>query len=90
MKKANEIVIKKYPSNIEVFAYRDDDNEWEYSGSIMSIMTDSDHIPSAQFIPTIRELWEEAEGCLTLKQCREIKDAICENANARGLSFRFL
>lgn len=77
MKKAQDIEIRDYQANIEVFASRDDDDgTWEGSGRILNIPCSADDIPSASHIPTIRELHADAEGLLTLDQCREIKTAI--------------
>ena len=77
MKKAHQIEIRSYPSNIEVFATRDDyDGTWEGHGRILLISCTSDDFPSISYIPTIQEIWDEAEGYLTKKQCKEVKEAI--------------
>lgn len=84
MKKANSIDIREYNSNIEVFASRDDDEgNWEGSGRILSITCDADNIPSASYVPTIRQLHENAQEYLTLKQCRAIKDRIYRHCQHR-------
>jgi hypothetical protein len=83
MKKANSIDIREYNSNIEVFASRDDDDDnWEGRGRVLSITCDADTIPSASYVPTIHDLHSDADGYITLDQCREIKERIynhCEH-----------
>ena len=80
MKKAQTIDIQEYPANIEVFASRDDDDgTWGGRGRILTISCDGDAIPSASYVPTIRVLYDQAEGYLTLGQCRKIKERIVDH-----------
>lgn len=71
MIKATRIDIRHYHGNISVFAGND-----EESGRVLFIPCDADMIPSASYVPTIRELHRRADGVLTMTQCREIKRAI--------------
>jgi hypothetical protein len=83
MQKANSIDIRAYQSNIEVFASRDDDNGyWEGSGRILTYTIDADTIPSASYVPTIRQIHADANGYLTMAQCRTVKQAILSHASA--------
>ncbi len=78
MKKAKSIRIDNYGSNIEVYADFGEGNE-EEGGRCYFHYTDGDTIPSASFLPTIREIWEDA-GVITLAQAREIKEAMRDNS----------
>ncbi len=59
---------------MEVFAYND--KYPELGGRVLLVPCDADIIPSASYIPTMRELHERAGGFLTLAQCRDVKRAI--------------
>lgn len=84
MQKAQSIYIREYNSNIEVFASRNDDNgNWKGAGRVLSITCDADTIPSASYVPTIKQLHNDADGYLTTEQCRTIKNRIYSHCKHR-------
>jgi hypothetical protein len=62
-----------------VWAYYDDSPE--DNGILMEIGCTSDDIPSPLDLPTIQELIDEAEGHITRKQAREIKEYVRDWCN---------
>ena len=65
MKKIYEIRINRYRSNIEVYLVGHPDIT-----RIYYLTTDSDSIPSASYIPTIRNIYESCDKIITLDQAR--------------------
>jgi len=72
MKKAKEIEIREYPSNIEVFIHEPE----ELIGRVYLVECTGDTIPSASYVPTIDEIVAEAHNILTRAQASEIKKHI--------------
>lgn len=75
--KATQIDIRDYPGNIEVFARFGNPEEGnENNGRVLHIECDASMIPSASYIPTQRQIWEDTNRLITLDQAREVKNAI--------------